>query len=44
MIKQLDAKWERYVELEKTAEKYNRWQEKLETPQTQFQSVQDCYD
>lgn len=32
MIKQLDEKWERYVELEQCSEKYNRWQEKLETP------------
>ena len=44
MIKQLDAKWEKYVELQTRSEKYNIWQEKLETSQTQFQNVQDLYD
>jgi len=44
VIKQLDAKWEKYQELQKRSEKYNTWQEKLETSQTMFQNVQDLYD
>lgn len=42
MIKELDEKKARYEELEATAQKYNAWQEVLDTPPTNFTDLENC--